>query len=74
MTPRKEKGRCHRKCGNALKFFEGYIVGVSSYNLKKVIVNILCKKGTQTIIFVQLCYGIKYFNSRELSFRDQTLP
>ena len=37
-------------------------------------INILCEKGTQTIMFVQLRYGIKYFNSRELSFGDQTFP
>ena len=51
--------------GNALKFSGGGIVGVSSNNL--IIVNILCKKGTQTIMFVELRYGIKSFNSMELS-------
>ena len=42
-----------------LKFSEGDIVGVSSHNFKN-------QKGTQTIMFVLLYYGIKYFNSREL--------
>ena len=42
--------------------------------LIKIIVNILRKKGTQTIRFVLLCYGIRYINSMELFFRDQTLP
>ena len=65
MTSRKKKVRCHWKYGIALKFSEGGIVGVSSNNL--IIVNILRKKETQTIIFVQLRYGIKFFNSRELS-------
>ena len=65
MTSRKKKARCHWKWGNALKFSEGgIIVGVPN-NL--TIVNISCKKGTQTIMFVQLRYGIKFFSSRELS-------
>ena len=51
-----------RQC---LNVFRGSMVGVSSNNL--IIVNILCKKGTQTIMFVQLRYGIKFFNSSELS-------
>ena len=42
--------------------------------LIKIIVNILRKKGTQTIRFVLLCYDIRYINSMELFFRDQTLP
>ena len=37
------------------------------HNTLKIIVNIVCKKGTQTIIFVQLRDGIRFFNSRELS-------
>ena len=66
MTSRKKKARCHWKWRNALKFSEGCIIaGVSSNIL--TIVNISCKKETQTIMFVQLCYGIKFFNSRELS-------
>ena len=69
MTSREKKGRCHRKCGNASKFSVGDTVGVSSHNLISH-----CKKRTQTIMFVQLRYGINFFNSRELSFRDQTLP
>ena len=65
MTSPKKKAKCHWKCGNTLKLSEGGIVGVSSDNL--IIINILCKKGTQIIMFVQLRYGIKFFNSRELS-------
>ena len=42
--------------------------------LIKIIVNILRKKGTQTIRFVLLCYGIRYINSMVLFCRDQTLP
>ena len=61
----KKEGEVSLKYGNPLKFSEGGIVGVSSNNL--IIVNILRKKGTQTIMFVQLRYGIKFFNSRELS-------
>ena len=29
-----KEGRCHWKCGNTLKFFEGGIEGVSPHNLK----------------------------------------
>ena len=30
----------------------------------------MCKKGTQTIMFVLFCYGIKYINSKELFFSE----
>ena len=75
MTSRKKKGRYHRKWGDVLKVFSGrYSRCINVTRLKKIIVNILYKNGTQTIMFVQLRYDINYFNSRELSFWDQTLP
>ena len=68
MKSRKKKGRCNRKF--AKLFSEGDVVDVSSH---KIVVNTLCKKGTQTNMFVELCYGVNFFNSRELSFLDQIL-
>ena len=73
MTSHKKKGRRHRKCGYTSKFSEGDIVGVSSQNLKNHWKYFVQKENSNHHARpIALC--ITYFNSRELSFRDQTLP
>ena len=57
-----KEGKMSFKMRPCLKVFEGGIVGVSSNNL--IMLNILCKKETQTIMLVQLRYCIEFFNSR----------
>ena len=55
MTSREKKGRCHRKRGNASKFSVGDTVGVSSRNLKSIVmVNILCKNSNYHVRSITL--------------------
>ena len=57
-----KRKRCYRKCGDAFKVFWGKYSRSIVMQLIKIIVNILRKKGTQTIRFVLLCYGIRHIN------------